>query len=120
MVRVVLVIALVGCHGEAPEATTCQCTPSGPADDVLPELRQHVHMVDAQANGRDIKMVDDEIRLVVARACQPCGDWVGDRLRVDDMFPMTRLRDAVRATCLGLVLRDGSTVYGDARPRACR
>ena len=115
-----LVIALVGCHGDAPDDTTCRCTPAASTVDVLPQLRRHVEMVDRQANGRDIKMVDDEIRLAMSRACQPCGDWVGDRLSIDEMFPMTRLRDAARATCLGLVLRDGSIIYGDARPRACR
>jgi hypothetical protein len=77
-------------------------------------------MVARGANNRDIKMVDDEIRLQVSRACQPCASWVGDRLTVDEMFPMARLRDTARATCLGLVLRDGSTAYGDARPSACR
>jgi hypothetical protein len=119
-VRIAIVIALAGCHGEPPDDTTCRCTPTGSTVDVLPQLRQHVGMVDAQANGRDIKMVDDEIRLVMSRACQPCGDWVGDRLSIDEMFPMSRFRDAIGATCLGLVLRDGSIAYGDARPRACR
>lgn len=119
--RIAIALALAGCHGDAPpDDTTCRCTPAASTVDVLPQLRQHVEMVDRQANGRTIKMVDDEIRLAVVRACQPCGDWVGDRLGVDEMFPMARLRDATRATCLGLVLRDGTIAYGDARPRACR
>jgi hypothetical protein len=115
-----LVVVLSGCRGEAPDATTCRCTPASSSVDVLAELRHHVELVDRHANGRDIKMVDDEIRLAVGRSCQPCGDWVGDRLTLDDMFPMARLRDATRATCLGLVLRDGTIAYGDARPTACR
>jgi len=32
------------------------------------------------------------------------------------MVPLSRLDDAVGTTCLGLVLRDGSTVSGRARP----
>ena len=46
---------------------------------------------------------------------QPC-EWVGDRLTVDEMVPLSRLDDAVGTTCLGLVLRDGSIVSGRARP----
>ena len=39
---------------------------------------------------------------------------------MEDMFPLARLDDAASAVCLGLVLYDGTTVYGNARPPACR
>jgi hypothetical protein len=110
-----LVIAalLAGCHDEPVKA----CTPVGKTKpELLTLLRRHRTMAaQGGANGRDIKLVDDEIRMAESLACQPC-DWVGDRLTVDEMVPMSRLDDAVGTACLGLVLRDGSTVYGRARP----
>ncbi len=86
---------------------------------MLERVRTHRRMVSDHANRRDIKMVDDEIRIDVTAFCQPCGDWVGDRMTVEDMFPLARLDDATGAVCLGLVLRDGSTVYGPGHPAAC-
>lgn len=109
----VLAALLAGCHDEPEKA----CTPAGKTKpELLGLLRRHRAMAaQAGANGRDIKLVDDEIRIAESLACQPC-DWVGDRLAVDQMVPLGRLDDAVGTTCLGLVLRDGSTVSGRARP----
>ncbi|HET9992458.1 MAG TPA: hypothetical protein VFQ65_28190 [Kofleriaceae bacterium] len=106
-------VAFAACHDEPVKA----CTPAAAhtKTDVLALLRRHRTMVDQKANGRDVKLVDDEIRIAEALACQPC-EWVGDRLTVDEMVPLARLDDATATTCLGLVLRDGSTVYGRARP----
>ena len=44
----------------------------------------------------------------------------GEDPRLEEMFPLDRLDDAAGAVCMGLVLRDGTTVYGGTRPRACR
>jgi hypothetical protein len=112
--RWILLIALVaGCHDEPVKA----CTPVGKTKpELLALLRRHRAMAaQGGANGRDIKLVDDEIRIAEGLACQPC-EWVGERLTVDEMVPLARLDDAVGTTCLGLVLRDGSTVYGRAKP----
>jgi len=108
-----IVAVLAGCHDEPVKS----CTPAGKAKpELLGLLRRHRAMAaQGGANGRDIKLVDDEIRIAEALACQPC-EWVGDRLTVDEMVPLSRLDDAVGTTCLGLVLRDGSTVSGRARP----
>ncbi|MEO6771570.1 MAG: hypothetical protein ABI467_00925 [Kofleriaceae bacterium] len=107
-----LVAVLAGCHDEPVKA----CTPTGRAKpDLLVQLRRHRTLVDQRANPRDVKLVDDEIRLAEAVACQPC-EWVGDRLTVAEMFPLARLDEATGTTCLGLVLRDGSTAFGRARP----
>ena len=76
--------------------------------------------VEQHRNPRDIKVDDDELRLHVATFCQPCSDWVNDHATLEALFPLDRLDDAAGAVCLGLVLRDGTTAYGDARPRACR
>lgn len=113
MKSVLLLVLLANCHDEPVKA----CTPEGRAKpELLGLLRRHRAMADQQgANGRDIKLVDDEIRIAEALACQPC-EWVGDRLTVDEMVPFARLDDAVGTTCLGLVLRDGSTVHGRAHP----
>jgi hypothetical protein len=43
-----------------------------------------------------------------------------ERMTMEEMFPLHRLGGAKRAVYLGLVLRDGTIAYGDARPRACR
>jgi hypothetical protein len=108
----VLAALLAGCHDEPVKA----CTPVGKTKpELLALLRRHRTMTEQTTNGRDVKLVDDEIRLAEALACQPC-EWVGDRLAVDEMVPFARLDDAVGTTCLGLVLRDGSTIYGRARP----
>jgi len=107
-----LAALLAACHDEPVKA----CTPVGQTKpELLAQLRRHRTLVDQRANGRDVKLVDDEIRIAEGLACQPC-EWVGDRLTVDEMLPLARLDDAVATTCLGLVLRDGSTVYGRARP----
>jgi hypothetical protein len=127
----IVLVAVAACRG--PSEGPCQCTPenvaktkrhdqTSPIDStgLLVLLRRHRDLASQNIQRRDIKMVDDEIRIAVTSFCQPCGDWVGDRLTVDEMFPLKRLDDATAAVCLGLVLRDGSTAYGDARPDACR
>jgi len=57
---------------------------------------------------------------LVIELCQPCGDWVADRMTMEELFPLERLDQAVRATCMGLVLADGTTAWGTARPQNCR
>ena len=110
---VALLAVIAGCHDEPAKA----CAPAGKTKpELLQLLRRHRAMVaQGGANGRDIKLVDDEIRIAESLACQPC-EWVGDRLTVDQMVPLARLDDAVGTACLGLILRDGSTVFGSARP----
>jgi hypothetical protein len=77
-------------------------------------------LVEEGRNPRDVKVFDDELRHAILGFCQPCGAWVGERLTMEEMFPLQRLPDATSAVCMGLVLRDGSIAYGDARPHACR
>jgi hypothetical protein len=120
--RLVALVALVAC--KSPEPEPCTCTPGnvshikmdGPA--IVAALRKHKLDVAAHKNPRDIKVADDQLRFAVLDLCQPCGDWVADRLTMEEMFPLARLDDATGAVCMGLVLRDGTTVYGDAR--TCR
>lgn len=121
-----------GCSAKPADDGVCRCTPGnqsrtrtgdgafldGPA--LVGKLRRHRRDVEQHRNPRDIKVDDDELRLEVTSFCQPCGDWIRDRMTIEDLFPLGRLDDAASAVCLGLVLRDGTTVYGDARPRACR
>ncbi len=131
---VALVLATIAaCHDTPPaDDGVCRCTPGnlsktkladGTALDgaaLLGKLRRHRQDVEQHKNPRDIKVFDDELRFQISNFCQPCGDWIKDRMTIEDMFPLARLDDAANAVCLGLVLRDGTTVYGDARPRACR
>lgn len=124
---------IAACHDPPPaDDGVCRCTPGnlsktkladGTALDgavLLGKLRHHRQEVEQHRNPRDIKVFDDELRFQISNFCQPCGDWIKDRMTIEDMFPLARLDDAASAVCLGLVLRDGTTVYGDARPRACR
>ncbi len=134
MLRLLIVLALVAaCHKEPVDDTVCRCTPANvsatrsrladkPMDGeaLLAALRRHANDVRLGKNARAIKISDDELRFTVASFCSPCSEWVKDTMRVEDMFPLDRLDDAARGICLGLVLRDGTTAYGDARPRACR
>ena len=124
-------MVLAGCARSAPDDDRCTCAPNnatqlaGPrgavnGDTILALLRRHARMVAEQRPGRDVKLLDDELRTTVAHFCTPCGEWVGDRATMEGLFPLARLDDATTATCLGLVLRDGTTTWGDARPRACR
>src|SRR5262245_35675241 len=127
-----LVVALAGCRGAPADDGVCRCTPGnqsrtrvgdgGPLDSaaLLGKLRRHRRDVEQHKNPRDIKLADDELRLEIASFCQPCGDWVKDRMTIEDLYPLERLDDAAGSVCLGLVLRDGTTAYGDARPRPCR
>ena len=87
---------------------------------LVARLRIHQRDVSLGKNARAIKIADDELRFAVSNFCQPCGDWIKDTMRIDEMFPLARLDEATRGVCMGLVLRDGTTVYGDTRPRACR
>jgi hypothetical protein len=123
---------LAGCRARPADDGVCRCTPGnlsrtrardgtvldGPA--LLGKLRRHRRDVEQRRNPRDIKIDDDELRLELSSFCQPCSDWIRDRMTVEEMFPLSRLDDAASAVCLGLVLRDGTTVYGDVRPPACR
>jgi len=127
-----LAAAVAGCHGEPTEDGTCRCAPANRARarrpdgstldgaTLLTSLRRHKRDVALQRPGRDVKLFDDELRLELIEFCQPCSDWVKDRLTIEEMFPLDRLDDAVAGVCMGLVLRDGTTAYGNARPRACR
>jgi hypothetical protein len=126
--------SLAACGGKRVEEDDgrCHCTPGNiseakrldgtPLDGgaLLAQLRRHRADVEQHLSGRDVKLVDDEIRLGAVSLCQPCGTWVTDRMTVDQMFPMAKLDEAVDAVCLGLVLRNGSTAYGEARPKTCR
>jgi len=110
--------------GKPAEPRTCDCLPQ-PADPaggaaILDGLRRHVAAVRDGKNPRDVKLVDDDLRFAIVNFCSPCGAWVADRTTIEDLYPLDRLDDAARATCLGLELADGTTVYGNARPRACR
>ena len=124
---------LAACHGEPAAGEACSCTPANasrtktvnedaPMDGVrlLARLRRHRADVAAARTPRDIKVQDDELRFAILEFCQPCGDWVTDRLTIEEMFPLARLDEATRGVCLGLVLPDGTTVWGDARPKNCR
>jgi hypothetical protein len=129
---VVAALAAAACHRPPGDDGVCRCTPEnrsrtrradGSSLDsatLLARLRRHRSDVALQRPGRDVKVFDDELRLELTGFCQPCSDWVGDRMTMEDMFPLERLDDAVGSVCMGLVLRDGTTVYGNARPRACR
>jgi hypothetical protein len=123
---------LIGCKADSAEGP-CTCTPGnvsqikapfapdgmdGPA--LLAALRRHATDVRLGKNPRDIKVLDDELRFAIIDFCQPCGSWVGDRLTMEEMFPLDRLDDAASAVCMGLVLRDQTTVYGKSRPKNCR
>jgi len=126
--------ALSACrNNEASDSAPCRCTPGNvsrtralgddaPMDGraLLDRLRRHKRLVDENRNPRDVKVFDDELRHAIIDFCQPCSDWVGERLTMEQMFPLARLADATSAVCMGLVLRDGTLAYGDARPRACR
>jgi hypothetical protein len=126
--KLVALLVLVACGKDA--ELPCTCKPANvakitqhgaPIDSasVLALLRRHRTLIEQRAQGRDVKLVDDEIRIQVGALCQPCGDWVGDRMTVDEMFPISRLDDATGVVCLGLTLRDGTTAFGE-RPSACR
>ena len=124
---------LAACRDTPVDEGVCRCTPANVSttksiDEAMPmdgaelvaRLRRHQRYVAEDKNPRAIKVYDDELRFAVLSFCQPCGGWVGDRMSIEDMFPLSRLAEAAGAVCMGLVLRDGTTVYGDARPRACR
>jgi hypothetical protein len=133
--RPILLVALAACS--TPASETCTCTPAntgqttrqlvegqppGPVDGpaIVAALRRHRAMKAANRTPRDIKVLDDELRFAVIDFCSPCGGWVADRMTMEDLFPLDRLDDARSAVCMGLVLRDGSTVYGSTRPAACK
>jgi hypothetical protein len=123
---------LAACRATPADDGVCRCTPGNQsrtrAGDgayldgagLLGKLRRHRRDIALRRNPRDIKVDDDELRLELVSFCEPCSDWVKDRVTIEELFPLDRLDDAVGAVCLGLVLRDGTTVHGDARPRACR
>lgn len=87
---------------------------------VVAALRRHKSDVALGKEARAIKIADDQLRFALIDFCQPCGHWVHDRMTMEEMFPLDRLDHATSAVCMGLVLRDGTTVYGETRPAACR
>lgn len=122
-----IALVLSACRAPAQDDASCRCVPANqsrlkladgtPVDgaSVLARLRRHAQMVAERRNPRDIKVLDDQLRFEVASLCQPCGDWVGDRLTMEELFPLARLDDAQGAVCMGLALRDGTTAWGAAR-----
>jgi hypothetical protein len=61
------------------------------------------------------EIAESELRRWMYLLCKPC-TFDTKHLAIEDMFPMDRLNEAVGATCMGLILRSGETVYGRARP----
>lgn len=131
---VVIAVAMLGCRGAPAELDdgACACAPGNRAltksadgavidgAALLGKLRRHRRDVEAHRTPRDIKVQDDQLRFEVSNYCQPCGAWVRDRMTVEEMYPLEKLDDAADAVCMGLVLRDGTTAWGIARPKACR
>lgn len=130
---VALLVMLAACSSEPAPTEPCTCVPANasrtktvheaaPMDgtSLLARLRRHRQDVANGANPRDVKVQDDELRFAILEFCQPCGAWVTDRLTIEEMFPLARLDEASRGVCMGLVLRDGTTAWGDARPKNCR
>jgi len=127
-----LLATVTACRSTPTDDGVCHCTPGNASRTklsdgtyldgatLLAKLRRHQHDVEQHRTPRDIKVFDDELRFEISNFCQPCGDWIKDRTTIEEMFPLSRLDDAASSVCLGLVLRDGTTIYGDARPRACR
>ena len=129
-----VVLALAsGCAKDRPADGPCTCTPANrirtkavseaqPLDGagLVARLRRHRDDVRLNRNPRDIKVQDDQLRFLVIELCQPCSEWVADRMTMEELFPLERLDQAVRATCMGLVLADGTTAWGAARPQNCR
>jgi hypothetical protein len=127
-----ILLLVAACRNQEVDAT-CRCTPENvsltksvdeakPMDgaELVARLRKHRADVSAGKNARAVKIVDDELKLAVMSFCQPCTEWISDRMTIEQMFPLDRLDEATGAVCMGLVLRDGTTAWGDARPRACR
>lgn len=121
-----IALGLSACGSRKDE--TCTCTPgnvasrpapggSAPLDgpSLVAALRRHKQDVANKRTPRDIKIFDDELRFAIIDFCSPCGSWVSDRHTMEEMFPLDRLDEATSAVCMGLVLRDGSTVYGSVR-----
>jgi hypothetical protein len=104
-------LLLVACGSGTSDDCTCKPT-HAPSEQGLELLRRHRA---APKNGRDTKLIDDEARVQAANLCSPCNTWVGERARIDELYPLERLDDATAATCMGLVLRDGSTAFGASR-----
>jgi hypothetical protein len=132
-VRALGCLLLIACGGKPDEPATCTCTPSNKGrvvvaggnapmtgDTLLAGLRRHAQDVRLNKTPRDIKIADDELRFQIIDFCSPCESWVNDRMTMEEMFPLDRLDDARTAVCMGLVMRDGSTVHGSTRPAACR
>jgi len=132
-IALVILLAIVGCSSTPDAPATCTCTPGNTGrirgaggsepltgSSLLAALRRHAQDVRLGKNPRDIKVADDQLRFQIIDFCAPCQAWVDDRMTIEEMFPTARLDDATGAVCMGLVLGDGSTVYGDSRPAACR
>ncbi len=130
---VILLGMLVACGKQQASDGPCTCSPANtsrtktvhedaPMDGqrLLARVRQHQSDVAQGKNPRDIKVADDELRFAILEFCQPCGEWVKDRLTIEEMYPLGRLDRAARGVCMGLVLTDGTTAWGDARPPNCR
>jgi len=130
--RALVLTLLFACSRSEP-AGPCACAPGNVSrvravDEAAPldgaglvaKLQTHRRMVLEHRNPRDVKVFDDELRFAIANFCEPCNDWISDRMTIEELYPLARVDDATRAICLGLVLRDGTTVYGDARPANCR
>ncbi|MBA2539339.1 MAG: hypothetical protein H0V17_06875 [Deltaproteobacteria bacterium] len=131
--RAIALLMLVGCGGKPEEPAACTCKPGNVArsktvgeaapmtgESLLAALRRHKQDIALGKNPRDIKIVDDQLRFQIIDFCQPCAGWVDDRMTMEQMFPLDRIDEARSAVCMGLVLGDGSTIYGDTRPLACR
>lgn len=131
--RALAALLVIGCGGKAAEPETCTCAPNNigrirgagsteplTRTSLLAALRRHAQDVRLRKTPRDIKVADDELRFQIIDFCSPCEAWVDDRMTMEDMFPLDRLDDATGAVCMGLVLGNNTTVYGSARPAACR
>jgi len=130
---VLILLSLAACQRGRTDDGPCRCTPgnksqvrgideAAPLDGtgLLAKLREHRRLVGEHKNPRDVKVFDDELRFAIANFCDPCNDWISDRMTIEELYPLSRLDEATGAVCLGFILRDSTMAFGDARPRNCR
>jgi hypothetical protein len=122
----IFALAVASCSDRAADApASCSCSPHAPssrASAALLELvHRHAHAVrDGQRNGRDTKLIDDELRMQSQILCEPCGAWIGERTTPEEIYPFAREAEAVGVVCTGLQLGDGTIAYGELHPPECR
>ena len=130
-VSLALALSLLACasSSEGTAQHRCSCEPSERESSPLAitHAEKHVaagaHLLQMlrrhEAAGTSSEPAPRSLWPIIASYCSPCS-WASQSSKLDEMYPIEHLGQAIGVGCLFLTMPDGTRRYGALRPAECR